>query len=185
MLYRKLILLSEEVNADGEVRALEPVTRVAVCAIVQNPLAGVITTDPADLRPLIELGATLGDLLANKARSMLNKEVKAYGKAAVIGVSGEFEHGAALIHPSMGAPMRKAIGGGQALIPSNIKIGGPGTVIDLPLGHRDDGWLFDFIDTMSIYLPDGPRPNEMAAIVAFSDGGRPIPRVGKGGNPNA
>lgn len=114
-----------------------------------------------------------------------DKEVKAYGKAAAIGVSGEFEHGAALIYPSMGAPMRKAIGGGQALIPSNIKIGGPGTVIDLPLGHRDDAWLFDFIDTISIYLPDGPHPNEIAAIVAFSDGARPIPRVRKGGNPDA
>jgi hypothetical protein len=79
--------------------------------------------------------------------------------------------------------MRAAIGGGQALIPSNVKIGSPGTVIDVPLGHRNDPWLFDYIDTMSVFVADGPRPREMAIIVALSDGGRARARVGKGGAP--
>jgi hypothetical protein len=185
MHYRKLILISEQVHADGDEPALQPVTRVAACAIVENPLVGVTTGDGGDLDPLIQRGATLGDFLANKARSMLDKEPQAYGKGALIGVSGVLEHGAALIHPLMGAPIRKAIGGGQALIPSNIKIGGPGTVIDVPLGHREDAWLFDFIDTMSVFIPDGPRPNEIVGIVVLSDGGRPRPRIGKGGQPRS
>lgn len=174
MNYRKLVIISEEVRADGDSPALQLVTRVAACAIIANPMAGKIGSD---LSELSGLGSDLGKLLVEKALEWLPGEPKAYGKGALVGVTGEFEHGAAVIHPSMGKPIREAMGGGKALIPSNAKIGGPGAVIDIPLGHRHDAWLFDFIDTMSIYFPDGPRPNEIAVILALSDGGRPYPRV--------
>lgn len=174
--YRKLIVVSELVYADGETAALKPVTRVAACAIINNPLAGTFAAD-ASLDPLIELGAVLGDLLTRKALSLLPGAPQAYGKAALIGTAGVLEHGAALIHPAMGKPMREAIGGGKALIPSNVKIGGPGTIVDVPLNHRHDAWLFDFLDTMTVYCADGPRPDEIVAIIALSDGGRPRPRV--------
>lgn len=174
--YRKLMVFSETVGADGAVPALKPPTRVAACLILANPLSGSSAAD-ADLSPLLEIGAAAGELLTRMAQERLPTEAQAYGKAAVIGVSGQLEHGAALIHPSMGKPIRDVIGGGQALIPSNVKIGGPGTVIDVPLGHRHDAWLFDFIDTFSVYCSDGPRPDEMVAIIVLSDGGRPRPRV--------
>ena len=77
--------------------------------------------------------------------------------------------------------MRDAIGGGQAIIPSNVKIGGVGSAIDIPLGHKDDVWSFDQIDTLSIMIPNAPRPDEIAVIVALADGGRPRPRVAKSG----
>ena len=38
----------------------------------------------------------------------------------------------------LGKPMRGAIGGGKAVIPANVKIGCPGTTIDVPLGHKDE-----------------------------------------------
>lgn len=172
--YRKLLIYSEEIRSDGDSRAKHPVNRVAACAIISNPMAGRVESD---LSSLSAIGAALGKFLTEKAMHLLPREPKAYGKAAVIGVSGELEHGAAIIHPTMGKPIREAINGGKALIPSNAKIGGPGSVIDIPLGHRDDPWLFDFIDTMSIYLSDGPRPNEIAVLLALSDGGRPLPRI--------
>ena len=85
-----------------------------------------------------------------------------------------------MIHPRLGKPMREAVGGGEAIISSNVKIGGPGTSIDVPLAHKDNIWSFDHLDTMTIWSNDAPRPNEIVVIMAISDGGRPHPRVGKG-----
>jgi hypothetical protein len=97
-----------------------------------------------------------------------------------VGVAGEIEHGAAMIHPRLGQPMRDAVGGGEAIISSNVKIGGPGTSIDVPLAHKDNIWSFDHLATMTISSDDAPRPDEIVVIMAISDGGRPHPRVGKG-----
>jgi hypothetical protein len=77
--------------------------------------------------------------------------------------------------------MRAAIGGGKALIPSNVKVAAAGTTIDVPLGDRDDAWLFDHIDTITVAVPDAPRPAEIVVIAALADGGRPRPRVDKDG----
>src|ERR1019366_633970 len=100
----------------------------------------------------------------------------AYGKAAIVGSFGDIEHAAAILHPRMGKPMREAIGGGLAIIPSNVKIGGPGAEIDVPLGHKDDVFSFDQIDTFTLMVPNAPRPDEIVVIVVLSDGGRPRPR---------
>ena len=75
--------------------------------------------------------------------------------------------------------MREAIGGGKAIIPSNVKVAAAGTAIDVPLADRDDIWLFDNIDTIAV--PDAPRPTEIVVVVALSDGGRPRPRIDKDG----
>jgi hypothetical protein len=84
-----------------------------------------------------------------------------------------------LLHPKLGKPMRAAIGGGQAIIPSNVKVATAGTPIDVPLGHKDNVWSFDHFDTMTVMVPDSPRPDEIVMVVAVADGGRPHPRVGQ------
>jgi hypothetical protein len=177
---RKLLVQLERVHSEGGFAAPRPITRVAACAIVANPLAG---RSEEDLEALMEMGAVLGGLLADEALSHLAAPVTSYGKAALVGANGEMEHGAAVIHPRMGRPVRERIGGGRALIPSNVKIGGPGCMIDVPLGHRHDAWLFDYIDTLGLCVADAPRPDEIMVILALSDDGRPRPRVGKGGAP--
>ncbi len=85
---------------------------------------------------------------------MLPGSAISYGKAAIVGTSGDIEHAAVVLHPRMGKPMRDAIGGAQAIIPSNLKIGGAGS------GHKDD-WSFDQIDTLSIMVPNAPQPDEI------------------------
>ena len=99
--------------------------------------------------------------------------------ASIVGTAGDIEHAAALLHPRMGKPIRAAIGGGAAIIPSNVKIGAVGEVLDVPLGHKDDVWSFDHFDTISVMVPNAPRPDEIVVIVALADGGRPRPRVKK------
>jgi hypothetical protein len=174
---RKITFVRETINSDAYGEPCDPVTRVAAIAVFRNPLAGRFEKD---LSALFEIGAELGERLAAEAVGMLQGAAVSYGKAAIVGVAGDMEHGGAVIHPRLGAPMRAAAGGGEAVIPSNVKVGGPGTAIDLPLGHKDNPWSFDHFDTMTLSVPDAPGPEEIAMILAYADGGRPIPRCGSG-----
>jgi len=175
---RRLLIIKDRVSFEGGAPAAVPVTRVAACALIANPLAGIATDD---LGVLVPIGAELGEYLIREAGNALKAPVIAYGKAAIVGTSGDIEHAAAIIHPRMGKPMREAIGGGQAIIPSNVKIGAAGASIDVPLGHKDDVWSFDQIDTMTISMPGAPRPTEIVVAVVIADSGRPRPRVSKAG----
>ncbi len=178
MQIRRTLIISDTINSEGGLPALRPVTRVAACAVIANPLAG----HPAeDLSELIPLGGELGDFLVRKALAVLPDPPVCYGKAAIVGLAGDIEHAAAILHPRMGRPIREAIGGGKAIIPSNTKVAVAGTAIDIPLADRDDIWLFDNIDTITIAVPDAPRPTEIVVVVALSDGGRPRPRIDKDG----
>ena len=116
----------------------------------------------------------------NDAVAMLGGPAVSYGKAAIVGTAGDLEHGGAMIHPKLGKPMRRAVGGGEALIPSNAKVAPPGTPIDLPLGHTDVAWSFDHFDTIPVMIADAPRADEIVLCMAVADGGRPHPRVGSG-----
>jgi Amino acid synthesis len=178
MQVRRTLIVSDTIHCEGGLPAIRPVTRVAACAVIANPLAG----RPADdLSELVPFGAELGDTLVRKVLAALSNPPVCYGKAAIVGLDGDIEHAAAIIHPRMGRPMREAIGGGKGIIPSNVKVATAGTAIDVPLADRDDIWLFDNIDTITVAVPDAPRPSEIVVIVALSDGGRPRPRVDKNG----
>ena len=175
---RRQLLIRETIHSEGSLPALVPVTRVAACAVIRNPLAGRAQDDLSDLVPF---GEVLGAQLAKEALAALRGPAVSYGKGAIIGLDGDVEHGAAIIHPKMGRPMREAIGGGKAIIPSNVKVAAAGTAIDVPLSQRDNSWLFDNIDTMTVSVPDAPRPSEIVVIVVLADGGRPRPRIDKDG----
>jgi hypothetical protein len=80
----------------------------------------------------------------------------------------------------MGKPMRAALGGGEALIPSTQKVGTAGASLDLPLGHKDNAWSFEHFETVTVCVADAPRPDEIVVAIGVADGGRVNPRVGKG-----
>jgi hypothetical protein len=79
----------------------------------------------------------------------------------------------------MGKPIRAAVGGGEALIPSTQKVGAAGASLDLPLGHKDELWSFDHFETVTVSVADAPRPDEIVVVIGVADGGRVDPRVGK------
>src|SRR5919201_4783669 len=137
---RRSMLLRDTVHCEAGLPALRPVTRVAACAVIANPHAGQAVDD---LSQLVSFGAELGEQLVRQALEVLPNAPTSYGKAAIVGLDGEIEHAAAIIHPRMGKPMRAAIGGGKAIIPSNVKVAAAGTSIDVPLGNKDDVWSFD------------------------------------------
>lgn len=175
---RSYYLVLEECHMDG-VKALQKPTRKAAAAVVfKNPFSGVYQED---LSLLIEWSEQLGDTLTKKAVAALGirpEQVESYGKAAIAGLHGEREHCAALMHPSLGKPIRANVGGGKALLPSAKKIGGPGTAIDVPLGHKDAAFVRSHFDAMEVRIPDAPAADELVLIVAVTDSGRPLPRVG-------
>jgi hypothetical protein len=103
---------------------------------------------------------------------------ESYGKSAMVGENGELEHAAAILHPKLGAPLRKAVEKGAALVPSSKKMGSPGQLLDVPLGHKDAAYVRSHFDGIEVRLNDAPRANEILVAVAVTDSGRPMPRVG-------
>lgn len=104
-------------------------------------------------------------MLVKDGLHALGGQPVSYGKAAVVGSDGVSKHGAALLHPRFGKPVRDVIGGGHSLMPSNVKVGSGGTAINIPLGHKDQAWSFNHIDTMTVMLPDAPRAEENVVLL--------------------
>ena len=177
--FRKTILTREMVYSDVGGKRSTPVTRVAAGAVILNPFAGAGYIE--DLSILFEIGQEIGENLMPEMVALLPRtHPTSYGKAAIVGMLGELEHGAALLHPRLGKPMRSAVGGGESIISSNAKVASAGTPIDVPLANKDNIWAFDYLDTMTFSMADAPRPNEILVVLAIADGGRPNARVGKG-----
>jgi hypothetical protein len=175
---RKLLVLVEETRREMD-RPVEPATRKAVAvAVIRNPFAGRYA---ADLEPLMAIGEELGGLLGQRAVAALGiapGAAESYGKAAIVGADGELEHAAAILHPRLGKPLREAVEKGAALVPSAKKMGGLGTPIDVPLGHKDAAFVRSHFDAIEVRLPDAPRADEILVAVAVTDSGRPAPRIG-------
>jgi len=175
---RKLLTFFEETRVERGQLIEPPTRRAAAVAVIENPFAGRYVED---LSELIDIGEELGELLATRAVTALGIEgrrAESYGKAAAVGENGELEHAAAILHPKLGAPVRKVLGTGAALIPSSKKRGGPGVTLDVPLGHKDAAFVRSHFDGMEVRVADAPRANEIMVAVAVTDSGRPLPRVG-------
>jgi hypothetical protein len=175
---RKLVTFVEETRREMDRDVNPPVRRAAAVAVIANPFSGRFVEDLSDL---IDIGEELGGLLSERAVAALGipgERVESYGKAAAVGENGELEHAAAILHPKLGAPFRKTLGKGAALIPSSKKRGGPGVPIDIPLGHKDAAFVRSHFDGMEVRVNDAPRADEIVVAVAVTDGGRPFPRIG-------
>lgn len=172
---RKIVVSREIIYAEGGRPVDPPITRVSAAAVVQNPLAGEFHDD---LSTLSDDSVDVGRRLTEAAVEALHGPVHSYGKAAITGLNGELEHAAAVLHPRLGGPLREAVGGGSAIIPSTKKTAVAGTAIDVPLHFKDAAFVRSHFDAMEVRIPDAPRPDELVIVVAVTDGGRPHPRVG-------
>jgi len=175
---RKIVVTVEETHWEAGV-AISPATRkAAAIAVIENSLAGRRVDD---LSELVAIGEELGALLTGRAVAALGiagSEAQSYGKAAIVGEQGELEHAAAILHPKMGAPVRAVLEKGAALIPSAKKMGGMGTPIDVPLGHKDAAYVRSHFDAMEVRVADAPRAAEILVAIVVTDSGRPAPRIG-------
>jgi hypothetical protein len=175
---RKLFTIIEETHQEAGQAVTPPTRKAAAIAVIRNPFAG---RHVADLTELVAIGEHLGGLLGERAVTALGiapADANSYGKAAIVGEDGELEHAAAILHPKLGAPLRRAVEKGAALVPSAKKRGGMGAAIDVPLGHKDAAYVRSHFDAMEIRVPDAPRRDEIVVAVVVTDSGRPLPRIG-------
>jgi Amino acid synthesis len=170
---RKTVTLIEEINSEYGARANPPLRRVAIAAVLKNPLAG--NAAGADIKPLIDYSLELGVSLTKTALAALGSrpaQLRAYTKAALVGTGGDLEHGAAMIHPQLGMAMRRAIQRGRVIIPGHAKVGPPGTTIDLLYGPLDEGWDLDAFDSTPVLIHDAPRADEIVLWIGYAAGPR-------------
>ncbi len=175
---RKIIVQVDEVLQEAGQAVNPPSRRALAMAVIANPYAGKFS-DNLDI--LMDIGEELGGLLGErcvKALGIKPEEAQSYGTAAIVGEAGELEHAAAILHPKLGAPLRKAVSKGAALVPSAKKQGTLGTAIDVPLGHKDAAFVRSHFDAMEARVSDAPRANEIVVAVVVTDSGRPQARTG-------
>lgn len=175
---RKIIVQVDEIRIEMGQPVAPPTRRALAMAVIANPYAGRYAEN---LDELIAIGEELGALLGDKCIQALGinpGDAQSYGKAAIVGEAGELEHAAAILHPKLGAPLRKAVEKGAALVPSSKKMGGLGTAIDVPLGHKDAAFVRSHFDAMEARVSDAPRANEIVVAVVVTDSGRPLARIG-------
>ncbi|MAP50496.1 MAG: amino acid synthesis family protein [Nisaea sp.] len=175
---RKMVTVVDEIHYEMGQQINPPTRRAAAIAVIENPFADKYVED---LEMLMQIGEELGAILGKrciKALGIKPSAAQSYGKAALIGENGELEHGAAILHPRMGAPLRKEVEKGAALVPSSKKRGSMGDPLDIPLGHKDAAYVRSHFDGMEVRVNDAPRANEILVAIAVTDSGRPLPRVG-------
>lgn len=172
---RRIVTIVEEVMVEGGRKVESPVRRVASAAVIKNPAVGDESAD--NLQQFVDIGKELGFILAKEAMAPLGggSNVDSYGKACIVGVDGELEQAAILIHKGLGQPVREVIGGGKAGIPSTKKVAAAGATIDVPLSYRDDAGLATHFDSMEVSVPGAPNADEIVVVFALTNGGRPHP----------
>jgi hypothetical protein len=175
---RKVYVWVDEIRREAGQELKRPVGKAAAAVVFSNPYAGSYVQD---LSLLSTWSVDLGSMLTQRAVAALGidpDQVESYGKAAIAGEKGELEQCAALMHPSLGKPMRDNVGGGKAIIPSAKKMGYPGVSIDVPLHYKNAAFVRSHFDAMEVRIPDAPRDDELVLIIAITDNGRPLPRIG-------
>lgn len=176
MKLRKVVTLVDETLTESG-RAVEPVARVAVvAAIIENPWKGQGFVE--DLSAGIDaIAPELGALLAPRVMEALGTPLEAYGKAAIIGLNGEIEHGSALIHTLKFGDHFRDAAKASTLLPAVEKRGPAGIVFDIPLKHFTDATIRSHHQSYEVRIADAPHPDEILIALAGASQGRPQQRL--------
>lgn len=177
VIVRKSLITIDDIFHEGGPPASVPLRRGAISSVIINPYAGryveSITGFIDDLRPL---GLQMAkDLL--QALGGVPSVVEGYGKGAIVGEAGELEHGA-LWHAPGGYSMRDQLPASKAIVPSTKKVGGPGTMLDVPVTHSNASYVRSHFDAIEVSINDAPRANEMVVILVMTTGARIHNRAG-------
>jgi hypothetical protein len=177
---RKTAVTVETIHHEGGPVADRPVRIAAARAVVRNPFAGRYEPDLLDFQTDLR---TLGTQLATDLLDALRGEpVEAYGKAAIVGVAGELEHGA-LWHEAGGWAMRSVLEGvlerpPAAIVPSAKVVAAAGYRLVVPVHHVHAAYVRSHFSGIEIGVQDAPRPDEIVYALAMATGGRIHARAG-------
>jgi hypothetical protein len=175
---RKWYLQVEDTLANETGRAADgnPLRQIGIAAAIRNPHAGRFVEDLTDI---VTASKALGEVFGRRLiTAAAGEPIESYGKACIVGTSGEYEHGNAFLTTAFANPVRDAVGGGKAWVPSTGKRAGPGTPIDVPLAHKDALYVRSHYDTVTVTFGDAPAPDEVVVIYAFATRSRLHARLG-------
>ncbi|MDO9358576.1 MAG: amino acid synthesis family protein [Polaromonas sp.] len=194
---RRIFTHVEEIRHEFGPPPAVPLLRGAIGVVMTNPFAGRYE---ADILPMMDELQPVGIDMAERLRAAMGvpaDRIEGYGKGAIIGASGELEHGA-LWHVPGGYAMRELLGWkgdrkayakGQAeektgqpgnalsIVPSTKKVGPPGAALDVPLTHVNASYVRSHFDAIEVRVPGAPLPDEIVFILAMSTGARIHARV--------
>lgn len=163
-------------NESGQEADGAALRKIVIAAAVHNPYAGRFSPSLAEI---VDCSPALGRVFGERILNVIGQgQIESYGKACLVGICGEYEHGNAFLTSAFADPVRLAIGGGKSWIPSTGKIGTPGTPIDIPLAHKDALYVRSHYDTITATFSDAPAPREVVVIFGFATRGRLHARLG-------
>ena len=174
---RRTLLWQQTTYLEGWKPVDAPTRLVAAMAVIRNPWFGRGHVE--NLRPEIqEHGPVLGELLTGMVLDVTGDALEGYGKASVVGMGGEQEHGQGLTHSLwFGNKYREAVGAKSYLAFANTR-GGAGTSLVIPLMDKDDGGRRSHYQTIHTSIPDAPAEDEIIVALGASVGGHPNHRIG-------
>ncbi len=163
-------------NESGRLADGAPLRKVVIAAAIVNPYAGQYSES---LELIVRNSPALGEEFGRRIRAVMGSDtLESYGKGCLVGSAGEYEHGNAFLTSIFADPVRVAIGGGKSWVPSTGKRGGPGTVLDIPLAHKDELYVRSHYDTITALFADAPNADEVVIAFAFASRGRLHARLG-------
>jgi Amino acid synthesis len=176
---RKIVITTEEIYLEGKGKLSHPLRVAAAMAVIKNPFAGRYAEDIGILSN--DYSTALGPQLAKLASKALGTAPKVFGKAALVGLEGEVQHGSAIIHTRLFGDALREVAKGHGVVPGAEKRSSAGSSIDIALKSAVDGGTLKDSDPASYYsfevrVPDAPRNDEIVVIAAVGDGPRPNPR---------
>ncbi|MGP4109754.1 amino acid synthesis family protein [Streptomyces sp. 4N509B] len=175
LVVRKMVRHLEETRMEMG-RPVPRLHRVAiVAAVLENPYPTGYVEDLVTLAD--EVGEELGTLVGPPCVELLGEEPEAFGKAALVGIDGELEQGSALIHNLRFGNVFRDAAGGTELLPAGEKTGLPGAPLDVPLKHKTNAKTRSHHQTVTLVVPDAPRPREIVVACLAANAGRPLARL--------
>ncbi|MEU5027979.1 amino acid synthesis family protein [Streptomyces milbemycinicus] len=176
---RKVVTVTDELLLELGRPVATPVRRAAAAAVIRNPWAG--RGFVGDLGPEVEaIAPGLARLLTDRVSEALGGagRIESFGKAAIVGLDGEIEHGGALIHtPFFGNVFRELTEGTSIIVFSDDRLPA-GEPLTVPLWHKTAAATRSHYQTCHIRVPDAPRPDEIVVVAAGAAGPRPNARIG-------
>jgi hypothetical protein len=176
---RKIVIAVEDVLADGGEPLEYPRRRAVAAAVVENPWLGGNCQDDL-MEEVARIAPGLGETLAGRVVDALGGPgaAEVFGKGVLVGLSGEVEHGAALIHNPYLGDMVRELFAGESIIAFSEARGEAGCALAVPMWHKLAAGTRSHYQAIEVRIPDAPRPSEILVAVAGANGPRPWPRIG-------
>ncbi len=174
---RRTIMHVQTTFEEGGKTVDVPTKLVAAIAIIKNPWFGRGWVE--NLRPEIrETGPVVGKLLTEMILAETGDAIEGYGKASIVGMGGELEHGQAMTHTLwFGNQYRNAVGAKSYLVFANTR-GAAGASLMIPLMDKHDGGRRSHYQTIHTSIADAPAEDEIVIALGASVGGHPHHRIG-------